>query len=56
MDALAYARINYAEAAYYDGNHCQHVSAFIDHLVWEERRKRLNRLYASNRTFPKLTA
>lgn len=34
--------MNYAEAAYFDGNHCQHVAARDDHL-------RLARIAASSR-------
>lgn len=35
--------MNYAEAAYFEGNHCQHVAAYADAKWINERRKRAAR-------------
>ena len=37
--------MNYAEAAYFDGNHCQHVATRNDYLFEVDRRKRNAALY-----------
>lgn len=37
--------INYSEAAYFDGNHCQHVADRDSYVFLADRRKRAVALY-----------
>lgn len=37
--------MNYAEAAYFEGNHCKHVADWHDYKFLADRRKRAAALY-----------